>query len=67
MLHPLTNGVGGSHGGDVEDEEEKMDTSDTENKTSKKKRVSWADDRNLVSIHYFEMDESERGMQTYLQ
>ena len=44
-----------------------MDTSDTENKTSKKKRVSWADDRNLVSIHYFEMDESERGMQTYLQ
>ena len=26
-----------------------------------KKRVSWAEDSNLVSVHYFEMDESERG------
>ena len=27
-----------------------------------KKRVSWAEDTNLVSVHYFELDESERGM-----
>ena len=27
----------------------------------KKKRVSWAEDDNLVMVHYFEMDESERG------
>ena len=26
-----------------------------------KKRVSWASDENLVIVHYFEMDESERG------
>ena len=26
-----------------------------------KKRVSWAEESNLVMIHYFEMDESERG------
>jgi len=28
---------------------------------SKKKRVSWAEEDNLVMVHYFEMDESERG------
>lgn len=27
----------------------------------KKKSVSWAEEDNLVNIHYFEMDESERG------
>ena len=27
-----------------------------------KKRVSWAEDTNLVSVHYFDLDESERGM-----
>ena len=26
-----------------------------------KKRVSWASDESLVIVHYFEMDESERG------
>ena len=26
-----------------------------------KKRVSWAEDTNLVSVHYFDLDESERG------
>ena len=29
-----------------------------------RKRVSWAEDTSLVSVHYFEMDESERG--TYM-
>lgn len=29
---------------------------------SGKKRVSWATDDNLTKIHYFLMDESERGM-----
>lgn len=27
----------------------------------KKKSVSWAEEGSLVNIHYFEMDESERG------
>jgi len=27
----------------------------------KKKRVSWAEEDNLVMVHYFELDESERG------
>ena len=29
--------------------------------SSKKKRVSWAASENLTQIHYFEMDDSERG------
>ena len=29
--------------------------------SSKKKRVSWAASENLAQIHYFEMDDSERG------
>ncbi len=28
---------------------------------TKKKRVSWAEEDSLCIIHYFEMDESERG------
>ncbi len=28
----------------------------------KKKRVSWAGDDSLTKIHYFELDESERGI-----
>jgi hypothetical protein len=28
----------------------------------KKKKVSWAEDSNLVIVHYFEMDESERAI-----
>ena len=32
-----------------------------EGSKTKKKRVSWAEDSNLVVMHYFEMDESERG------
>lgn len=28
---------------------------------AKKKRVSWAEDENLCVIHYFQLDESERG------
>ena len=27
----------------------------------KKKRVSWAEENDLVVVHYFEMDDSERG------
>ncbi|CAI8047829.1 hypothetical protein GBAR_LOCUS26458 [Geodia barretti] len=29
--------------------------------SKRKKKVSWAEDSNLVMVHYFEMDESERG------
>ena len=32
---------------------------------SKKKRVTWASDSNLTTMHYFEMDESERGGHTH--
>lgn len=28
---------------------------------SKKKRVSWASNDNLIQVHYFQMDDSERG------
>lgn len=28
----------------------------------KKKKVSWATDDNLAKVHYFELDESERGV-----
>ena len=31
-----------------------------------KKRVSWAEDTNLVSVHYFDLDESERGKYVYI-
>ena len=31
-----------------------------------KKRVSWAEDTNLVSVHYFDLDESERGKHMYM-
>ena len=30
-------------------------------KEKKKKKVSWPDEDSLVSIQYFEVDESERG------
>ncbi|XP_019852044.1 PREDICTED: serine/threonine-protein phosphatase 1 regulatory subunit 10-like [Amphimedon queenslandica] len=59
-LHPLTNGLDATNGDEGENEVDKMETSDSESKKPKKKKVSWADDKNLVSIHYFEMDESER-------
>ena len=32
----------------------------------KKKRVSWAADDNLTIVHYFELDESERGGQGHV-
>ena len=32
-----------------------------EESKKKKKSVSWAEEGSLVNIHYFEMDESERG------
>ena len=31
----------------------------------KKKKVSWASEDNLTSVHYFELDESERGKHMY--
>lgn len=30
--------------------------------STKKKQVSWASDDNLATVHYFELDESERGV-----
>ena len=32
--------------------------------TKKKKKVTWASDDSLTKMHYFEMDESERGKWT---
>lgn len=40
---------------------------DGDEQKSNKKRVSWATDDNLTRIHYFEMDESERGDILHLQ
>jgi hypothetical protein len=49
--------------------QEPMDTSSPtsdqkgeEGSKTKKKTVSWAEDSNLVMVHYFEMDESERAI-----
>ncbi len=40
------------------EEEEEMEVTNS----TKKKKVSWASDDNLAVMHYFELDESERGM-----
>ena len=45
----------------IEADNEPMET-DSESIVKKStKKVSWASDKELVTIHYFEMDESERG------
>ena len=63
--HPLTNGIDALEKGvDQEDEPMEQEVDETKLMTDDckmKKRVSWADEADLVVVHYFEMDESERG------
>ena len=63
--HPLTNGIDALEKG-VDQEGEPMEQEIDETKLTTddckmKKRVSWAEEADLVVVHYFEMDESERG------
>lgn len=44
------------------DTTENSETPGDENRKRKKKSVSWVNDDNLVTMHYFEMDDSERAM-----